>query len=177
MPSESQKRHDFINDFGEGYRNFGLSRLMGRIVGLLIYEDGPLSLDEIASHLQVSKGPVSQITRRLSEKGLIRKIWVPGSRRDHYEAEDNIFSRAFANHAALFDQNRELAARYLDRIDGEEDITPEHFRWRVHEMHRFYELVSEHMEQFLDEWRVERRRLAATWDATDGVDDCAGNGG
>ena len=87
MTPESQIKQQFVQDFGERYQNFGLSKLMGRIVGLLIYEEGPLSLDEIAGQLQCSKGPVSQITRRLNENGLIRKVWVPGSRRDHYAAE------------------------------------------------------------------------------------------
>jgi len=178
MPPESQTRDDFIQDFGEGYQRFGHSRLMGRIVGLLIHEEGPLSLDEIAEHLRVSKGPVSQITRRLGEHGLIRKVWVPGSRRDHYAAEEQIFARAFASHAKLLGQNRVLAANYLESEDEGETSRPVHFRWRVTEMHRFYELMGEHLGRFLDEWRVERRRLAAAWDGSADADDLrAGNGG
>ena len=179
MTPVPETRNDFIQDFGEGYQKFGHSRLMGRIVGLLLFEEGPLSLDDIAEHLQVSKGPVSQITRRLSEHGLIRKVWIPGSRRDHYVAAEQIFAIAFANHARLLDQNRTLADKYLAENSAEDtEPLPEHFRWRVAEMHRFYELMNEHLGRFLDEWRSERRRLVATWDGSVDADDlCAGDGG
>lgn len=179
--SESQIKQGFIQDFGEAYQHFGLSRLMGRIVGLLLYERGPLSLDQITEELQHSKGPVSQITRRLVEHGLIRKVWIPGSRRDHYAAEDQIFLRAFANHAQLLGQNLDLAAKYRSLPDdgGEESPeTSEHFHWRVAEMHRFYELMGEHLQRFLEEWAIERRRLEATWEGPSDADSRrAGNDG
>lgn len=181
MASESQIKQEFIQDFGERYQAFGLSRLMGRIVGLLLYEEGPLSLDQIAEQLQHSKGPVSQITRRLTEHGLIRKVWVPGSRRDHYAAEDQIFLRAFANHAQLLGLNLHLAGKYRTLSASENEQDPEntdHFHWRVAEMHRFYELMGEHLQRFMEEWTVERRRLEATWDGPPGADERrAGNDG
>jgi len=179
MPSEAQIKQDFVHDFGERYQQFGLSKLMGRIVGLLIYESGPLSLDQITEQLQHSKGPVSQITRRLSENGLIRKVWVPGSRRDHYTAEDEIFLRAFANHADLLGHNQDLADKYRDQFAADDaEPTPDHFQWRIEEMHRFYELMGEHLQRFMQEWRSERRRMAAAWDGPPAVDrPKAGNDG
>ena len=178
MPRDSQIKQEFIQDFGDRYQNFGLSKLMGRIVGLLIFEEGPLSLDEIAEKLQVSKGPVSQITRRLNENGLLRKVWVPGSRRDHYAAEEEIFLRAFASHAHLLGQNQTLADKYRTEELSENAETTDHFLWRVEEMHRFYELMGEHLQRFMDDWRVERRRMTATWDGPPTAEDRrAGNDG
>lgn len=178
MVGGPQIKQEFIQDFGDRYQNFGLSKLMGRIVGLLIFEEGPLSLDEIAEQLQVSKGPVSQITRRLNENGLLRKVWVPGSRRDYYAAEEEIFLRAFSNHALLLDQNRELAGKYKTGEECPDPGCPDHFRWRVEEMHRFYELMGEHLKRFMDEWRVERRRMSAAWDGPPSAEDRrAGNDG
>lgn len=178
MAPEAQIKQGFIQDFGERYQSFGLSKLMGRIVGLLLYEEGPLSLDDIAEQLQVSKGPVSQITRRLTENGLIRKVWVPGSRRDHYAAEDEIFLRAFSSHAALLGRNQDLADAYRSSDSQDNDDVPAHFQWRVEEMHRFYELMGEHLQRFMKEWRVERRRMEATWDGPRSAEDQkAGNDG
>ena len=159
MSDISSVRREFIEDFGEGYRSFGLSRLMGHIVGLLLYEEGPLSLDQIVDKLQVSKGPVSQITRRLSESGLIRKVWVPGSRRDHYQAEQEIFSRAFTRQADLFGMNLELSRKYLEMCREMGDEAPDNFRRRIEEMYRFYELMNRHFRAFLDEWDEVRSGL------------------
>ncbi len=163
MPLSTRIRRDFVEEFGDAYQHFGLPRLMGHIVGLLLYESGPLSLDDITSTLHVSKGPVSQITRRLSESGLIRKVWVPGSRRVHYQAEDEIFGRAFARHAGLLAQNRVLAGRFCQRLDQGEDDVPEHFRRRVQEMHSFYGLMEGHLQGFLEAWRQRRRELVRSW--------------
>jgi len=38
-----------------------------------------------------------------------------------------------------------------------------HFAGRVEEMHRFYELMGEHLGRFLDDWGEERRRIVAAW--------------
>ncbi len=161
----AKMKRDFIEDFGSAYKAFGLSRLMGHIVGLLLFEEGPLSLDEIAEKLHVSKGPVSQITRKLSDNGLIRKVWVPGSRRDHYQAEDEIFGRAFSRQAELFSQNLKLATRYLDRCDRAGGDVPEHFRERAEEMFRFYSLMQKHFEAFLAEWGEDEGRPAVEREA------------
>ena len=149
MPDPSS---EFIQDFGEAYQQFGLPRLMGHVVGLLLSEPGPLSLDEITDRLHVSKGPVSQIMRRLREAGLVEKQWVRGSRRDYYRAHPQIFGRAFANHAALLRSNLELAHRYRGRVDG--DRQP-HFAARVAEMESFYAHMVEQLGQFLSAWQKE----------------------
>ena len=70
-----------VADFAEGYSNFGLNPLMGRIVGLLIISQDPQSLDDMVETLEMSKGPISQICRRLKERGLIEKVWIPGDRK------------------------------------------------------------------------------------------------
>lgn len=151
----------FIEDFGTNYQIFGLSRLMGHVVGLMLCGDEPLSLDEITGRLSVSKGPVSQITRRLSDHHLLEKAWVPGSRRDHYVATDDIFGQAFANYAAKQARNLELARRYRGLVEAaDEQSAPVPFRRRVEEMAAFYELMGEHHAAFSEAWRRRRAELA-----------------
>ena len=149
-------KQEFIQDYGLGYQSFGLPRLMGKVVGLLLYHDAPLSLDDITEELHVSKGPVSQIMRRLRDHNLVRRIWVPGSRRDHYQAEPDIFGQAFANHAALQNQNLALARKYTQQISTDEQETPPTFARRMDEMERFYSLMNKHFENFLEEWKSSR---------------------
>jgi DNA-binding transcriptional regulator GbsR (MarR family) len=148
-------REEFVHDYGEAYRQFGLPRLMGHVVALLLTEPGPISLDEITEQLQVSKGPVSQVMRRLRDHGLVEKRWVPGSRRDHYRATPDIFGQAFANHAALLRANLELARKYADVARERAGAVDDHFLARIAEMERFYELMSGHLDAFLEEWQHE----------------------
>jgi len=102
-------KREIIQSFGEAYKAFGLSKLMGHIVALMIFSPHPLSLDDICKQLKRSKGPVSQIIRRLRDKNLLRKVWVPGSRKDYYEAHPDIFENAFRNNFELIKKNKKLA--------------------------------------------------------------------
>jgi len=153
MSNNSPLLAEFVQDYGEAYRLFGLPRLMGQIVALLLYEREPISLDDITTRLQVSKGPVSQIMRRLREHRLVEKRWVPGSRRDYYAATPDIFGQAFANHAALLERNLTLARDYASRAEAVEEELPEHFQTRIAEMEEFYERMVRQLQSFLVEWQ------------------------
>jgi DNA-binding transcriptional regulator GbsR (MarR family) len=63
-----------------------LTQLQGRIYGLLYLSPGPVSLDELTDELQQSKGNVSVSVRGLVDWQLVRRVRLPGSRKDHYEA-------------------------------------------------------------------------------------------
>lgn len=64
-----------------------VNKVGGQIYALLFLSSKPLSLDEIAEHLHVSKSNVSINIRILEEIHLVRKVWIKGSRRDYYSAE------------------------------------------------------------------------------------------
>ena len=151
-------RREMILRFGEAYKAFGFNKVMGYIVALLLASKKELSLDEITDLLGMSKGPVSQLARRLCDHNLIKKVWVPGSRKDFYTIEDDIFAQAFNNNVSLIRGNRKLAEDLLEQIDKAPDA-PEYLAQRVKEMHAFYSLMEKHFINFLDEWGEVRRQM------------------
>lgn len=64
-----------------------INRVGGQIYALLFLSEEPLSLDDIARRLAVSKSNVSINIRMLEDYSLVRKVWVKGSRKDYYAAE------------------------------------------------------------------------------------------
>ena len=87
-----QARAVFTEGMGAASATSGvLSQLQGRIFGVLLLEDHPLSLDEIAEALQLSKSNISINIRNLVEWHLVRRVSVPNSRRDHYEAASDFW--------------------------------------------------------------------------------------
>lgn len=152
-------KEEFVINFGWAYKAFGLSKLMGHIVALLIYSPRPLSLDEITDSLKRSKGPVSQITRRLRDKNLIRRVWQPTSRKDYYEIEPEVFENAFRNNLELVRNNLRIAKTFKQRVAdiGNDDVNA--LDNRLTEMQKFYELMDKKYKEFLDEWEVERENL------------------
>ena len=77
----------FVEGIGAAAATSGvLTQLQGRIFGLLYLRPEPVSLDEITSELQQSKGNVSVNVRGLVDWQLVKQVRLPGSRKDHYEA-------------------------------------------------------------------------------------------
>ncbi len=77
---------------------WGFKRNMGRLWALLYLEPQPLSAAEIGTRLELSSGAVSMLLGELQQWSAVKKTWVPGERRDYYEAETNIWkpvSRVF----------------------------------------------------------------------------------
>ena len=68
----------------------GLPRSIGQIYGLIYFSTQPLPLGQMSSMLGISKGSASMGTRQLSAWGAIRRVWIPGDRRDYYEATENL---------------------------------------------------------------------------------------
>jgi HTH-type transcriptional regulator, osmoprotectant uptake regulator len=159
MSSEEKIKHAVIKNFGVAYRAFGLSKLMGHIVALLIYSPEPISLQEIAKSLNRSKGPVSQILRRLRDRNLIRRVWQPTSRKDFYEIQPEVFEIAFRNNYELVKSNTRLARQLKSIVGKEKNSELETLKMRMNEMERFYELMEKHNENFLKEWNKERAKL------------------
>ena len=159
MDPEELIKHEMIQSFGEAYHAFGLSRLMGYVIALLIFSAKPLSLDDIAKQLGRSKGPISQIARRLLDRNLIRKIWKPNSRKDYYEIHPEIFAKAYKNNFDLIKNNSQIARQLKTQVEQADNGSLNMLHKRLIEMERFYELMEKHHQNFIDEWIIERAKL------------------
>ncbi|MFA6543586.1 MAG: hypothetical protein WCS99_04125 [Limisphaerales bacterium] len=73
----------------------GLPKSIGQIYGLLYISATPLSLDDIADRLDISKGSASQGLKFLRSTGAVRLSAGNASRCDRYEAETGL--RALAS--------------------------------------------------------------------------------
>jgi DNA-binding transcriptional regulator GbsR (MarR family) len=159
MDNQNELTQQIVADFAEGYSNFGLNPLMGRIVGLLIISEDPQSLDDFVEKLEMSKGPISQICRRLKERGLIEKVWIPGDRKDYYKAADDIFGKAYANQISKMQKNIEIAEKYLTLAESMESSDAEFIKRQMKVMKSFYELMDEYNEKFMDAWKSKHKEI------------------
>jgi DNA-binding transcriptional regulator GbsR (MarR family) len=145
-------KKDFIQDFGEAYHMFGLPRLMGRIVGLLLHADDPISLDKISKDLNVSKGPVSQIIKRLRDHNQVKRVWVPGDRKDYYKADHNIFQNSFKSHMNMMHNNLIIAQKYKTLLENKEYVSSRAFETHINQMDIFFQNVMKHYNKLINDW-------------------------
>lgn len=88
MDEQTQR---FIEKMGLLGEADGMPRIAGRIFALLFITSAPMSLEEIATRLEVSRASVSTDARRLAQMGLLERVSRPGDRRDYYRlAPDGI---------------------------------------------------------------------------------------
>jgi DNA-binding transcriptional regulator GbsR (MarR family) len=160
MTTEEKIKKELIQRFGDAYKAFGLSKLMGHIIALLLFSPEPLSLDEITKQLGRSKGPISQLVRRLRDKHLIRKVWMPGNnRKDYYEVEPEVFEHAFRNNLELIKNNTRIAKQLKEKVKSAKNGSLFSVNQRMIEMEKFYLLMEDHYNNFLTAWAKERKKL------------------
>ena len=146
-------KKEFIQDFGEAYQRFGHQKLMGRIVGLLLYYRKPLSLNQIIEELNVSKGPTSQLLQRLRDTNVVQRIWVPGDRKDYYQCDGDAFVNAFANLTHNIKLNLDLAQKYKRKLEQNKKEENNSFGNTITEMDQFYSLMLQYFQEFSNKWQ------------------------
>ena len=80
-----------VAGLGRLARFFGFSEVMGRLYGTLLMSPEPLSLDDLADTLRISKGSVSMNMRALERWGMAKEVWMRGDRKKYYAAEHDLW--------------------------------------------------------------------------------------
>jgi DNA-binding transcriptional regulator GbsR (MarR family) len=82
---------DAADAMGRLMEFWGFRRHMGRIWTVLYLSPTPLSTTDLSETLQLSSSAVSLSLGELVRWGAVRKTWLPGERKDFYEAESNVW--------------------------------------------------------------------------------------
>ncbi len=77
---------------GELMELWGFRRQLGRIWAVLFLSERPLAAPDLCERLQISTGLLSMSLTELRGWGVVRSVAVPGDRKEHFEAETNIWS-------------------------------------------------------------------------------------
>lgn len=98
----------FIEHMGQLFERDRMARIAGRILGKLLLAESPMTLDDLASALRVSKASVSANTRLLESVGILERLTYPGDRRDYYEVSEVAHQRMLDLRLQRFNATREL---------------------------------------------------------------------
>jgi DNA-binding transcriptional regulator GbsR (MarR family) len=81
----------FVLHWGEMGSVWGVNRSVSQIHALLYISDTPLTAEDIADRLGIARSNVSNSLKELIGWQLIRRVHLMGDRRDHFEAEADLF--------------------------------------------------------------------------------------
>jgi len=81
----------FVLHWGEMGGQWGVNRSVSQIHALLFLSERPMTAEEIADTLGLARSNVSNSIKELLGWNLIRRVPIRGERRDHFEAETDIW--------------------------------------------------------------------------------------
>lgn len=84
----------FILQWGDMGSQWGVNRTIAQIHALLYVSDRPLNAEDIAETLGVARSNVSNSLKELQSWKIVKRVPVPGDRRDHFSAEDDVWEMA-----------------------------------------------------------------------------------
>jgi DNA-binding transcriptional regulator GbsR (MarR family) len=142
----------FVLHWGDMGSRWGINRSVAQIHALLYLAERPLTAEDIADTLGMARSNVSNSLKELGAWKLIRRAPVMGDRRDHYEAETDLWE--MVARIAQGRKEREIdpaaAAIRACRASAEADanVSPV-ARRRLEEMERFVGEIERWYDQML----------------------------
>jgi hypothetical protein len=151
----------FVESMGRYFEQYGIARIGGRILGLLVIAERPLSLDEIATRLRVSRASVSTNIRLATANDLAELVTFPGDRRDYYRMIDDAWGRAMRAEIEAIPGLRRIAEQGLAALGPGDSAA----HVQLEETIDFCDFAMEERRGVLERWqarRAARRRGGST---------------
>lgn len=153
------ERAGYAEDFGLLFEGFGLPRMVGRVLGvLLVSGESEFSAEDLAEALQASRGSISSATRTLVAMALVQRRTKRGERRDYFQMKPGAWDELMRRELETLSRFRRMAERGLDiaSSNGADD------RRNLEEMRNFYAYWEKEMPAVLERWEEDKKK-EATW--------------
>ena len=142
----------FILHWGDMGDEWGVNRSVSQIHGLLYLAEEPMTAEDIADTLGMARSNVSNSIKELLGWNLIRRVPILGDRRDHFEAETDIWEVFLRIAAGRKEREIDPAIAVLKTCSTEADrdagVSPT-ARARLKEMLGFIEMMERFYTQML----------------------------
>jgi DNA-binding transcriptional regulator GbsR (MarR family) len=145
---DSTLRTSVIERMGELLSDFGLNPVMGRVLGLLLCEEEPISLIRIAQNLGVSKALVSIQIRRLERLGYCRKLPTTKTRKHFYVLEPDYLE--FSYRRRISKEIDQLSA--FQKLRSQSSSAPGIIKDRLEEFLDFNYFIIAEQQKALEKW-------------------------
>ena len=157
----SPVQQKFVLHWGEMGTRWGINRTVAQIHALLYLSERPRTAEDIAAVLGLARSNVSTSIRQLVAWNLIRRVPVKGDRREHFEAETDVWEIAMRIAAIRKEREIDPAVETLKACVADAEGDPKLHpvaRKRLSDMLAFVETLDRWYMQMLT---VPKPKLAA----------------
>ncbi len=146
----------FIENLAQYFESFGIPRIGGRILGLLLVSPEPLSAEAISTILKVSRASVSTNIRFALQVGLAEKVSFPGDRITYYSFPETGLEKTLAVEV----QGVSMMKRFVEQ--GLNALSPEDAaRSRLEALDEWADFLLEVWQNALIEWQKRHESQSA----------------
>ncbi len=138
----------FVDKIGLFYEGVGIPRISGRIVGLLLILEEPISPEEISKILGVSRSSISTNLAVLRYHKFAEEVRYPGKRKEYYKFSDNALENMMKMKLTHYDPFRNILQEGVEELRSK-SISED----KINEMIKYLELEENHFVLLLEEWK------------------------
>ena len=140
----SKKLNEFIEGMGVIAQSDGLPRIAGRLIGLMVLEQGPFSFSDLAIKLSVSRASISTNTRLLENMGIIDRVGKQGDRQDYFQLAEDPYVKLL--HGLTFRMNKAKKLVEMTQKNLPDDARQK----RLKALHTFYHEMINSQRQLIE---------------------------
>lgn len=152
IPTLSPEQQRFIESVGLYFEQYQLSRIGGRLLGLLTLLGGPFTLDQLSGALGVSRASVSTNIRVLVTLGIADHVSLPGDRRDYYRFSEDPWQHGMEARITSTRTMRRLAEQGLAIVAPTDTVARPH----LEEWLDFCDFMIEDTHGMIARWQARR---------------------
>ena len=107
---------DFVNKMGKYYENFGISRIGGQMVGLMLITEEGISQEDMQRILGVSRSSISTNLKMLLLNAGIKEVHVQGDRKSYFMVSDRAVEDSILRKINSYDYLCEVVNEGIDSL-------------------------------------------------------------
>ena len=139
----------FVDKIGLFYEGVGIPRISGRIVGLLLILEQPISPEEIAKILGVSRSSISTNLAVLRYHKFAEEVRYPGKRKEYYKFSENALENMMKMKLTFYDPFRNILQEGVEELKSK-SISED----KINEMIKYLDFEENHFVLLLEEWKA-----------------------
>ena len=139
----------FMEGMGMYFESYGIPRIGGRILGLLLIAHEPLSAEQIASILKVSRASISTNFRLLLASNLAERVTYPGDRTTYFVFPESGLEKTLLVEIQGIGAMKRLIQQGLNALPADDAA-----RGRMQDMADWADFLMKIYQKALVEWQV-----------------------